>query len=59
MVGGVSKVYQRSYGGRQLSHHSVGCFWCTLHKCRIVLLRLNVLFCFVVLYLHSVVDGSE
>jgi len=38
MDGGVSKVCRRSYWGRQLSRRSGGGFWCTLHKCRIVLL---------------------
>jgi hypothetical protein len=37
MAGGVSKVRQRSCWGRQLSRHSGGCYWCTLHKCRIIL----------------------
>ena len=48
MAGGVSKVRQRSCWGRWLSRRSDGCFWCTLHRCRIVLLCLNGLLCFVV-----------
>ena len=48
MAGGVSKVCQRYYWERWLSCRSGGCFWCTQHKCRTVLLCLNVLLCLVV-----------